>query len=262
MNAVPEHVEAGGLLTTPTPTQSERARILNPKSSQLMGTDAHLPAIAASNLHHDFIEQALKQAGSIEPATRGDGRQFEGRTIRAAAVLVGLVDREPDGAGVSVVFTQRAAAMRNHAGQIALPGGAIDLTDTSPWAAAQREAFEEIALDPSLLSPLGALLVYTTVTAFEVTPCVGWIQPQAQFTPAPDEVAAVFEVPLAFLMNPANHQRRSIQTPVGERSFYAMPYTDAAGQERFIWGATAGMLRNFYKVFAAHQSKIGAAVNS
>jgi len=158
--------------------------------------------------------------------------------LRPAAVLVGLVEREE---GLTVLLTRRADTLRSHTGQIAFPGGRCDPGET-PWVTALREAQEEVGLDPGFVSLAGLLQGYQTVTGFHVTPVVGFIDPAASLVPSPEEVADVFETPFDFLMNPQNHQRQHRDTPSGERRhFYAMPWND-----RFIWGATAGMLRALY----------------
>jgi 8-oxo-dGTP pyrophosphatase MutT (NUDIX family) len=202
-------------------------------------------------LTKELIAAALSRWQETPALSAGDGNRFANRTIRSAAVLIGLIERTD---GIHVVLTQRASHLRDHAGQIAFPGGAQDAQDIDTWHTAQREAMEEIELQAEHLTCLGRGHVYTTVTAFEVTPWVAWITPQATFNPALDEVAQVFELSLAFLMNPAHHQRRSVNTPVGERTFYAIPSVDTQGQERFVWGATAGILRNLYQTLSVQLS--------
>lgn len=230
------------------PEQSTKARILDPQSGTIVGYDRHLPAIPADKLTRHSIEAALQRWESTPPISAGDGNRFANRSIRDAAVLIGLIERT---SGINVVLTQRASHLRDHAGQISFPGGARDAEDDDTWHTAQREAMEEIGLQNQYLSCLGRTHAYTTVTAFLVTPWVAWISPQAQFKPALEEVAQVFELPLLHLMNPANHQRRSVMTEVGERSFYAIPSFDTQGEQRFVWGATAGMLRNLYAALNA-----------
>lgn len=230
------------------PEQSIKARILDPRSGRIVSHDAHLPAINADRLTRASIETALLQWESAAPLSVGDGNRFANRSIREAGVLIGLVERE---SGVHVVLTQRANHLRDHAGQIAFPGGARDAQDINTWHTAQREAMEEIDLHPQHLHCLGRTHAYTTVTAFVVTPWVAWIAPEAQFEPAQAEVAQVFELSLVYLMNPANYQRRSVMTEVGERSFYAILSHDTQGVERFVWGATAGMVRNLYATLHA-----------
>ncbi len=231
------------------PEQSIKARIIDPKAGKLVGYDTHLAAIAPHNLTRDGIASALLRWDSAPALSAGDGNRFANRPVRHAAVLIGLVERDT---GIHVVLTQRAGHLRDHAGQIAFPGGACDALDLDSWHTARREALEEIDLHEQHVSCLGRTHPYTTVTAFVVTPWVAWIAPQAQFKPALGEVAQVFELPLAYLMNPANHQRRSVITEVGERSFYAIACHDRQGQERFVWGATAGMLRNLYAALSAY----------
>ncbi|HEY5105158.1 MAG TPA: CoA pyrophosphatase [Caulobacteraceae bacterium] len=158
--------------------------------------------------------------------------------LTPAAVLVGLVEHAD---GLSVILTRRADTLRRHTGQIAFPGGRTDPGET-PWATALREANEEIGLDPALVSLAGLSTPYRTGTGFHITPVVGFIAPGAALTANPDEVADIFETPFGFLMDPANHEQHRRTVPGGEeRRFYAMTWED-----RFIWGATAGMLRALY----------------
>ena len=158
---------------------------------------------------------------------------------RPAAVLVPLVAHR---AGMNVLLTQRAVAMRDHSGQIAFPGGKIDEADGSPLAAALREVEEEIGLARRHIEVLGYLDPYQTGTGFRIQPVVALVMPPFELAINPLEVEAAFEVPLAFLMNPDNHLRHSRAWQGRERFFYAMPYG-----ERYIWGATAGILRNLYE---------------
>lgn len=159
-----------------------------------------------------------------------------GRVLRPAAVLVPLVEHP---AGLTVLLTRRTEHLKNHAGQISFPGGRIEPEDKDPVEAALREAREEIGLDRGHVSVAGFLDAYETSTGFHVTPVVGFLTPGFSITPDPGEVAQVFEVPLDFLMDPANRQRQSREYNGVQRWFYAMPYG-----EHYIWGATAGMLVN------------------
>jgi len=162
--------------------------------------------------------------------------------LRQAAVLVPLVVREPE---LSVLLTVRTEHLPSHAGQVAFPGGKIEPGET-PVGAAIREAHEETGLEARFIEPQGFLDVYQTRTGFRVVPVVALVRPGFTLSPAAEEVADVFEVPLSFLMDAANHQRHTRIWQGVERQFYAMPYG-----ERYIWGATAGMLRNFYdRVYA------------
>jgi 8-oxo-dGTP pyrophosphatase MutT (NUDIX family) len=159
----------------------------------------------------------------------------EARHLTPAAVLVPIVERED---GPTVLLTRRADAMRKHSGQVAFPGGRCDPGET-PWAAALREAEEEVGLDPARVSLVGLSSPYETVTGYQITPVVAFVAPPIELTPNPLEVADIFEPPFAWLMDPANTERRFYDRDDGvRRYFYAMPWN-----ERFIWGATAGMLR-------------------
>jgi 8-oxo-dGTP pyrophosphatase MutT (NUDIX family) len=179
------------------------------------------------------------------PVTRGDldldPSVWERAGVAAtkpAAVLVPVVDRPEPG----VILTMRTAELPNHAGQIAFPGGKIDQGDQGPLAAALREAQEEVGLDPGLVEPLGYLDLYLTFSGFRILPVVARVSPGYKLTLNASEVADAFEVPLDFLMGPENHQRHSRDWKGIQRHYYAMPY-----QERYIWGVTAGILRNLYE---------------
>jgi 8-oxo-dGTP pyrophosphatase MutT (NUDIX family) len=156
---------------------------------------------------------------------------------RPAAVRVPIVLRNP----LTVLLTQRAHDMPSHAGQIAFPGGKVEECDTTPIDCAMREAHEEIGLPPELVEPLGYLDSYRTGSGFQINPVVAFVQGGFRATVDAREVVEVFEVPLAFLMDAANHQKHARAWRGRERSFYAMPY-----EGRYIWGATAGMLRNMH----------------
>jgi 8-oxo-dGTP pyrophosphatase MutT (NUDIX family) len=158
--------------------------------------------------------------------------------LRPAAVLVPLVDR-PEGMGV--LLTLRDASLPHHAGQISFPGGRIEADDASAAETALRETEEEIGLPRASVEIVGRLDDYITGTGFLVAPIVGVIRPPYALKPDPAEVAGVFEVPLAFFLDPANHRRESRVFNGVERRFYAMPYGD-----KYIWGATAAMLMNLY----------------
>jgi 8-oxo-dGTP pyrophosphatase MutT (NUDIX family) len=158
--------------------------------------------------------------------------------IRPAAVLVPLVDHPQP----TVLLTQRSAHLNDHAGQISFPGGKIDATDASPLDTALREAEEEIGLSREFIDPIGYLDLYGTSFGFRILPAVARIKPGFKLRINHSEVDDVFEVPLAFLMNPVNHQTHSKEFRGIERSYYAMPY-----EERYIWGATAGILRVLYE---------------
>lgn len=165
-------------------------------------------------------------------------------TMIPASVLIALVARP---GGLTMLFTQRTDHLNTHAGQISFPGGRAEPYDVSPIDTALREAQEEIGLDRRHVEIIGTLPDYLTGTGYHVTPVVGLVTPPFELTADPNEVAEIFEVPLAFLMNGAHHRRLSFALPAGgRRRFYAMPY-----QRHFIWGATAGMLRNLFHFLRA-----------
>jgi len=159
------------------------------------------------------------------------------KATKPAAVLVAIVDRrEP-----TVLLTLRTAELASHAGQVAFPGGKIDPADDSPAAAALREAEEEIGLSPTLIEPIGYLDLYLTFSGFRILPVVARVKPDFALVLNPWEVVETFEVPLAFVMAPENHQRNTRDWNGLKRDYYAIPF-----ENRYIWGITAGILRNLY----------------
>jgi 8-oxo-dGTP pyrophosphatase MutT (NUDIX family) len=158
--------------------------------------------------------------------------------VRPAAVLIPVVDHPQP----TVLLTQRSAQLAEHAGQISFPGGKIDATDASPLDAALREAYEEVGLRREFIEPIGYLDLYGTGFGFRILPTVAKVKPGFKLVINHSEVDDAFEVPLAFLMNPENHQVHSKEFRGMERSYYAMPFA-----ERYIWGATAGILRVLYE---------------
>jgi 8-oxo-dGTP pyrophosphatase MutT (NUDIX family) len=181
---------------------------------------------------------------SIIPASGDPGNDrmlqivAQERPIRPAAVLIPVVEHETP----TVLLTQRAAHLNDHAGQISFPGGKIDATDASPLDAAVREAWEEIGLSREFIDPIGYLDLYGTAFGFRILPTLARVKPGFKLRINETEVDDAFEVPLAFLMDPANHQLHSKEFRGIERSYYAMPFA-----ERYIWGATAGILRVLYE---------------
>ncbi len=167
------------------------------------------------------------------------------RTLKPAGVLVGIVNRP---AGPTVLLTQRTAHLKKHAGQISFPGGGWEEQDPHLEATALRETEEEIGLHPRHIEVLGQLSLYETSTAYSVTPVVAWIEPPFQLTADPFEVAEVFEVPLDWIMDRTNHTQESRVRDGRRRHYYVLPY-----QNRFIWGATAGMLVNLVDVLTDEQ---------
>jgi 8-oxo-dGTP pyrophosphatase MutT (NUDIX family) len=198
-------------------------------------SEADIRARAERGLLH---EVPLKHKRSDDDMNAGNPMIPAGVAPKPAAVLVPIVLRDPE---PTMLLTQRTDHLSSHAGQVAFPGGRIDESDVDAVAAALREAQEETGLAPEFVEPLGFLDKYLTVTAYHVVPVVALVKPGFEIRPHGHEVSAVFEVPLRFLMTPENHERHSREWQGRQRFYYAMPYED-----RYIWGATAGMIRNLY----------------
>ena len=189
------------------------------------------PAVQKQWLTERLARPTPAAAQGLSDGFRMPGR--EGPATRAA-VLVPLVNREQ---GLTLLLTQRSADLSDHAGQISFPGGRVEPADATLAAAALREAAEEVGLPVARVEVLGHMATYETVTGYEVTPVVGWIEPPLVLTLDQSEVADAFEVPLSFLLDPANQQRHFRMLGTVRRDFWAIPYG-----ERYIWGATAAML--------------------
>lgn len=225
--------------------------IRDPRVVPVIGTDLHLPAVPPERLQAGAVRQRLETPPAWQPELPGDGGRLHlDREPTHASVLVPLVERSD---GLHVLLTQRTDHLRDHAGQISFPGGRAEPDDADPVVTALREAEEEVGLDPAQVQVLGRLPTYLTVTSYIVTPVVALLQPPLALRPDPFEVAEVFEVPLAFLMNPAHHRRHVFEFDGQQRQFLSMPWRPAteAAREYFIWGATAAMLRNFYRLLVA-----------
>jgi 8-oxo-dGTP pyrophosphatase MutT (NUDIX family) len=190
------------------------------------------------------LRRRLARPRTLEPSLYGDdGSGREQAAVIAAAVLVPIIAHAE---GLTVLFTRRTAHLKAHSGQVSFPGGRAEPGDASPERTALREAEEEIGLAARRVEVLARLPEYLTRTGFRVTPVVGLVQPPLELVPDAREVDEVFEVPLGFILDPANHRRESRQ--IGERlaTYYVIEH-----QGRTIWGATAGMLVNLYRVLAA-----------
>jgi 8-oxo-dGTP pyrophosphatase MutT (NUDIX family) len=217
----------------------------DPRQVPVTQIDGHLHAVPVDALQ----PQALRQRFAVPPTWQPEflsEKKFTNRVPMQAAVLVPIVMRsEP-----TVLMTLRTAHLSTHSGQIAFPGGKVDASDADAVDAALREAHEEVGLSREFVEVLGQLPVYVTGSAFHVTPVVALVSPGFSLHPSPFEVADVFEVPLQFLMNPAHHRHHRLDWQGVQRQWLSMPFQDGA-TERFIWGATAGMLRNFYRFLRA-----------
>jgi 8-oxo-dGTP pyrophosphatase MutT (NUDIX family) len=183
-----------------------------------------------------WLVERLSRPPPFKALHLSDGFRLPGREgePRSAAVLVPIVNRP---AGLVVLFTERSADLPDHAGQISFPGGRVEADDRDVDAAALRETEEEIGLPRNCVTVLGRLADYETVTGYRVTPVVGWVEPPFPVVPDPVEVADVFEVPLAFLLEPSNQKRHFRMLGELRRDYFAIPYGN-----RYIWGATAAML--------------------
>ena len=225
----------------------------DPRTIPVQGIDDHLEGVALDRLTPAALRTRFASPPIWTPEHSVE-KKFENREPAAAAVLIPLVMRSE----LMLLLTQRTTNLSTHSGQVALPGGRTDDTDVDAADTALREALEEIGLPRSHTEVLGTLPVYVTGTAYSITPVVALVTPGFVLQPNPDEVADVFEVPLAYLMNPANHRRHAVEFDGITREWLSMPYLDHTvrqedGQltERFVWGATAGMLRNLYRFLMA-----------
>lgn len=188
-------------------------------------------------LSADWLRERFADGGGAghvaEPDVTAD------QTLTPAAVLVPIVVRE---SGMTVLLTQRTAHLRDHAGQVSFPGGRCETEDPTPVATALREAEEEVGLVPAQVEVLGRLPEYLTSTGFRVVPVVGLVHPPLNLRLDDFEVAEVFEPPLGFLLDPANHQRHQVEYQGALREYWAMPW-----KGYYIWGATAGMLVSLHR---------------
>ena len=217
----------------------------DPQHVPIERVDHDLPAIGAERLTPHALRQRFAAPPPWAPEVVRE-RKFMDRAPAAAAVLIGVVLRDTP----TVLLTQRTAHLSTHSGQVAFAGGKCDPDDADAAATALREAHEEIGLPVDRVEVIGHLPEYITGSAFHVIPVVGLIMPPVSLQPNPHEVASVFEVPLDFLMNPAHHRWHIHEHDGVVRRWLSMPYDDGE-QLRFIWGATAGMLRNLYRFLAA-----------
>lgn len=217
----------------------------DPRAVPVLAVDAHLPAVPA----HRQTPQALRERFQAPPVWTPEvaaEKRFSNREPAHASVLIPIVLREQP----MVLLTERTTHLSTHSGQVAFPGGRADPCDANAADTALREAYEEVGLENRFVEVLGTLSIYRTGSAFIITPVVALVQPDCVLKPNPYEVADLFEVPLAFLLDPAHHQRHAVEWEGVRREWFSIPYHDGA-KTHFIWGATAGMLRNFYRFMQA-----------
>lgn len=221
----------------------------DPRQVPVVGVDTHLPQVPLSELQPMALKRRFAYPVAWTPEVLAE-KSFSNRDPLHASVLIAIVMRERP----TVLLTERTLHLSTHSGQIAFPGGKADAEDANAAATALREAQEEVGLDPAYVEVLGAMPHYVTGSAFIITPVVALVDPDFTLTPNAFEVADVFEVPLDFLMDPAHHQRHVFEWEGSRREWFSMPYLDhtpGGVKQRFIWGATAGMLRNFYRLLSS-----------
>ncbi len=228
---------------------SPRRSISDPLQAPIDRSVPVLPAVSSERLTVPRLRAHFSHPPIWTPEHIDDRFRLDTAAPRPAAVLVPLVMHV---SGLTVLLTERTAHLSSHAGQVAFPGGRTEPHDASPVATALRETEEEIGLARAHVEIIGQLPEYITGSGFAVTPVVGLVESAHTLRIDDNEVAEVFEVPLAFLMDPANHQRRVYEWDDGaQRGFLAMPWRRPDGREHFIWGVTAAMLRNLYRFLSA-----------
>ncbi|MES2631904.1 MAG: CoA pyrophosphatase [Pseudomonadota bacterium] len=231
--------------SVPPDTPLSKLPNFDPRAVPVIGIDAHLPLVSAQVLAPAAIRARFLAPPNWEPEIWSE-RKFAERDPARASVLIPIVLRERP----TVLLTERSTHLSTHSGQVAFPGGKQDETDPDEIYTALREAQEEIGLAPGLVEVIGQLPTYTTGTRFIITPVVALVNPAHALTLNAFEVADAFEIPLDFLMNPNHHRRHALEWAGARREWFSISYMDGAN-ERFVWGATAAMLRNLYRFLIA-----------
>lgn len=231
----------------PAPVDTPLSQLANfdPRTMAVVGIDSHLPAVPQALLDPASLRARFAAPPAWQPEITVE-RKFSQRPLAHASVLVPIVARER----LSVILTERTTHLSTHSGQVAFPGGKRDETDTDAAHTALREAHEEIGLEHGFVDVIGEMPTYTTGSQFIITPVVALVRPGHVLRLNAYEVADAFEVPLDFLMNPAHHRRHVLERDGIRREWFSIPYMDGSN-ERFIWGATAAMLRNLYRFLSA-----------
>jgi 8-oxo-dGTP pyrophosphatase MutT (NUDIX family) len=217
----------------------------DPRTAAVAGIDTHLPAVRRDALTPEALRARFGSPPAWQPEATKE-RPWTAQALAHASVLVAVVSRDQP----TVILTERTTHLSTHSGQVAFPGGKRDDSDTGAVHTALREAHEEIGLEHRFVDVIGELPTYTTGSQFIITPVIALVRPDHQLKLNAYEVADAFEVPLEFLMNPAHHRHHLLEWEGYRREWLSMPYMDGKA-ERFIWGATAAMLRNLYRFLMA-----------
>lgn len=231
----------------PLPADTPLSMLPNfdPRTVPVVGLDTHLPPVRRDALQPNALRSRFANPPAWVPEVWAE-RKFAEREPAHASVLIAIVIRDEP----TVLLTERTTHLSTHSGQVAFAGGKRDATDLDAADTALREAHEEVGLARGAVEVIGELPIYTTGTQFIITPVVALVRPDHRLTLNAFEVADAFEVPLHFLMNPAHHRRHTFEWAGARREWFSMPYMDGSN-ERFIWGATAAILRNFYRFLSA-----------
>ena len=211
--------------------------------------DAHLPAVPPASMSPAALRQRFERPPIWVPELLSEKMTTDRAPMHAAVLLPIVMHARP-----TVLLTVRTEHLSTHSGQVAFPGGRVDADDVDACATALREAQEEVGLDAAFVQVLGVMPHYATGSGFIITPVIALVQPGFTLTRNTNEVDDIFEVPLDFLMDPKHHRRHSFETDAGRREWFSMPYQDPVQPSRpprFIWGVTAGILRNFYGLLSA-----------
>ena len=231
--------------TDSTLTPLTKLANFDPRTMAVVGIDWHLPTLPAQVLAPGALRERFAHPPAWTPEISVE-RKYQRRPMLEASVLVPIVTRDRP----TVILTERTTHLSTHSGQVAFPGGKRDDSDQDASHTALREAHEEIGLDHKFVDVIGQMPTYTTGSQFVITPVIALVRPDHVLELNAYEVADAFEVPLDFLMNPAHHRRHMVEWEGERREWFSMPYMDGA-TERFVWGATAAMLRNLYRFLAA-----------